>query len=142
MLAHSVTPFKGGWVHPIRNARPRRSHETAQAQYLSKTLAILSSELARLALLGPLEDGRAHAVPRAALGAVPIPADAPQTAVIALIPPARIADAREHRAECARLRARRMAPRELRQLVHAERRQRRREQPTQLPLAHAPGALQ
>src|SRR6185437_5388110 len=52
-----------------------------------------------LALFGPLEDRRAHAVPRAAFRAAPIPADAEQAAVIALVTPAGVPDSRQQRPE-------------------------------------------
>src|SRR5262249_8496201 len=57
----------------------------------------------RVGALGPLEDRRPHAVPGVTLRAAPVPADAVQAAVVALVAPARIPDAREQRAEGARL---------------------------------------
>src|SRR5256714_1031348 len=51
--------------------------------------------------LGPLEDGRTHTVPGTAFRAAPVPADAVEPAIIALIAAAGIPDARseEHTSE-------------------------------------------
>src|SRR6185312_13954721 len=142
-----MSAFPGFEYGDIRRAgKARRTGRGAPRPCLLRSCRNAHSRLPRarrfLALLGPLEDGRAHAVPRAALRAVPVPADASQPAVIALIPSARVADARQHRSERARLGARGIAAGQLGQLLDAERRQRRREQPAQLPLAHAPRTLQ
>src|SRR6266566_2033923 len=76
-----------------------------------KRVLIFSPGLTRgprrpLGALGPLEDRGPHAVPGAAFRAAPVPADAVEPAVIALVAAAGIADAHQERAEGARLRSR------------------------------------
>src|ERR1700736_5956843 len=87
--------------------------------------------------LGPLENGRPHAVPGAAFRAAPVPADAVEPAIIALVAAAGVADARQQRAERARLGSRLHTHAELRgnarKLPHVRGRDRRGEQPCQLP---------
>src|SRR6202163_3012663 len=87
--------------------------------------------------LGPLEDGRPHAVPGAAFRAAPVPANAVEPAVIALVAAAGVADAGPQRAERARLGSRLDAHAKLRgnarKRRHIRWRYRRGEQPCQLP---------
>src|SRR6202162_3515120 len=61
--------------------------------------------------LGPLEDRRPHAVPGAAFRAAPVPANAVEAAIIALVTAAGVADAGPQRRERARLRRRIPPPR-------------------------------
>src|SRR6267378_3623060 len=90
-----------------------------------------------LGALGPLEDRRPHAVPGAAFRAAPVPANAVEAAIIALVAAAGVADAGQQRTERARLGSRLHARAELRgnarKRGHIRRRHRRGEQPCQLP---------
>src|SRR5690348_3479225 len=56
-----------------------------------------------LGTLGPLEDRRLQAVPRVTLRTAPVPAHAVQSAIIALVTPAGLADACQQHTERARL---------------------------------------
>src|SRR5262249_14763392 len=98
-----------------------------------------------LAALGPLEDRRAHAVPRAALRTAPVPADAVQAALLALIAPAGIPDPREQQPERGRLRRRAHVGQiadDLGELSAVLERQGGRQQPRELTRAHATRAPQ
>src|SRR5882762_2414837 len=90
-----------------------------------------------LGALGPLEDRRPHAVPGAAFRAAPVPANAVEAAIIALVAAAGVADAGQQRTERARLGSRLHARAELRgdarKRGHIRGRHRRGEQPCQLP---------
>src|SRR5487761_855927 len=99
-----------------------------------------------LALFRPFEDRGPHAVPRPALGAAPVPAYAEAATVIALIASTRVADARQERTERAgvrgRFRLRACLARDVRQPADLLRRQRRRQQPRELPGADRAVAAQ
>src|ERR1700685_4531034 len=57
--------------------------------------SILKSTCGLISALGPFENNRMQRVPRAAFGATPIPADARQAAIVALIAPADITHAHQ-----------------------------------------------
>src|SRR6202521_1476709 len=87
--------------------------------------------------LGPLEGRRPHGVPGAAFRAAPVPANAVEAAIIALVTAAGVADAGQQSAERARLGSRLHAGAGLRGNArkhrHLRGRHRRGEQPCQLP---------
>src|ERR1700739_4904490 len=104
-----------------RVPRPATGNTAVRIARLETVIEDLSLRGARAkrarALIGalrPLEDRRLQAVPRAAFRTVPVPADAVQPAVRALIAPAGIPDACQQRAERGRVGERLHAGPELR----------------------------
>src|SRR5579872_2281772 len=84
-----------------RVPRPATGNTAVRITGLETVMESLSSRRAR-ALIGalrPLEHCGLQTVPRAALRAVPVPADAVQSAVLTLIAPAGLADAGEQHAQ-------------------------------------------
>src|SRR5215472_1803481 len=117
-----------------RVPRPATGNTAVRIAGLERVIGDLSLCRAR-ALIGalrPLEDRRPQAVPRAALRAVPVPADTVEPAVLALIAPAGIPDPGQQRAERGHVGDRLDAGPELggdsRQLCHIARWDRGREQ--------------
>src|SRR5215472_4735576 len=131
-----------------RVPRPATGNTAVRIAGLETVIAGLSLCRARalIGALGPLEDRRAQAVPRAALRAVPVPADAVQPAVLALIAPAGVPDARQQRAERGhvgdRLHARPELGGDPRQLRHIAGWNRGRQQPGKLPRRDATALAQ
>src|SRR4029077_2636298 len=106
----------------------------------------LGKARALIGALRPLEDCRPQTVPRAAFRTVPVPADAVEPAVLALIAPAGIADACQQRTERSGVGDRLHAGSELRgdsrQARDLARRHGGREQPRELPRRDAPALPQ
>src|SRR5579863_6256215 len=119
-----------------RVPRPATGNTAVRITGLETVTENLSSRGAR-ALIGalrPFEDRRPQAVPRAAFRTMPVPADAVQAAVLALIAPA---DARQQRTQRSRIRDRLHTRPQLgcdsRKSRHFAGRSRGCEQPRELP---------
>src|SRR5215472_7692096 len=131
-----------------RVPRPATGNTAVRMAGLERVIEDYSLCRAR-ALIGalrPLEDRRPQAVPRAAFRAVPVPADAVESAVLALIAPAGIPDAGQQRTEGGhvgdRLDARPELGGDARQPGHIARRDRSRQQPGELPRRDAAALAQ
>src|SRR5579859_3741335 len=84
-----------------RVPRPATGNTAVRIADLETVIPSFSSRgsHALIGALGPLEYGRLQGVPGAALGAMPVPADADQAAVLALVAPPGLADPRQQCAQ-------------------------------------------
>src|SRR5256884_1855633 len=107
-----IADFELLLIHILRG--PAASRRQVWPRMAPSSRAASGSGGGLIGALGPLENRRTHAVPGTAFRAAPVPADAVEPAIIALVAPAGIPDAGEQCAQRARLGRRLHAHPELR----------------------------